>query len=98
MYSKELAANRGEIAIRAFRAAHELDDAPITVFPFEQGVACDPVGAIETMKISAPVSGIILRKAVACASQVEGDDLLVVVDSHENSGPDGVLEPGTVTD
>ncbi len=35
MLSKVLVANRGEIAIRAFRAAYELDAATVTVFPFE---------------------------------------------------------------
>ncbi|QIM16375.1 pyruvate carboxylase [Leucobacter insecticola] len=35
MFSKILVANRGEIAIRAFRAAHELGAATVAVFPFE---------------------------------------------------------------
>ncbi|KQW45186.1 pyruvate carboxylase [Nocardioides sp. Root1257] len=35
MFSKILVANRGEIAIRAFRAAYELDAKTVAVFPYE---------------------------------------------------------------
>ncbi|HSU08518.1 MAG TPA: biotin carboxylase N-terminal domain-containing protein, partial [Pseudonocardia sp.] len=35
MFRKLLVANRGEIAIRAFRAAYELDLATVAVFPYE---------------------------------------------------------------
>ena len=35
MFSKILVANRGEIAIRAFRAAYELGIASVAVFPYE---------------------------------------------------------------
>ena len=35
MFSKILVANRGEIAIRAFRAAYELGVASVAVFPWE---------------------------------------------------------------
>ncbi|WP_442971292.1 biotin carboxylase N-terminal domain-containing protein, partial [Rhodococcus sp. Leaf7] len=35
MFSKVLVANRGEIAIRAFRAAYELEAQTVAVFPFE---------------------------------------------------------------
>ncbi|MDT7579886.1 MAG: pyruvate carboxylase, partial [Pseudonocardiales bacterium] len=35
MFRKLLVANRGEIAIRAFRAAYELDVATVAVFPYE---------------------------------------------------------------
>ncbi|UAL28673.1 pyruvate carboxylase [Nocardioides rotundus] len=35
MFSKVLVANRGEIAIRAFRAAHELGARTVAVFPYE---------------------------------------------------------------
>src|SRR5689334_18703066 len=35
MFSKVLVANRGEIAIRAFRAAYELDARTVAVFPYE---------------------------------------------------------------
>ena len=35
MFSKVLVANRGEIAIRAFRASYELGASTVAVFPFE---------------------------------------------------------------
>ena len=35
MFAKVLVANRGEIAIRAFRAAYELGAQTVAVFPFE---------------------------------------------------------------
>ena len=35
MFRKILVANRGEIAIRAFRAAYELGARTVAVFPFE---------------------------------------------------------------
>ena len=35
MFSKVLVANRGEIAIRAFRAAYELGARTVAVFPYE---------------------------------------------------------------
>ena len=35
MFKKVLVANRGEIAIRAFRAAHELGASTVAVFPYE---------------------------------------------------------------
>ncbi|GAA2040916.1 pyruvate carboxylase [Yaniella flava] len=35
MFSKVLVANRGEIAVRAFRACHELDAKTVGVFPYE---------------------------------------------------------------
>ena len=35
MFSKILVANRGEIAIRAFRAGYELGAKTVAVFPYE---------------------------------------------------------------
>ena len=42
MFSKILVANRGEIAIRAFRAAYELGVASVAVFPYEDRNSAAP--------------------------------------------------------
>ena len=38
MFRKVLVANRGEIAIRAFRAAYELGARTVAVYPFEDHI------------------------------------------------------------
>jgi len=40
VFSKILVANRGEIAIRAFRAAFELGMRTVAVFPYEDRFSC----------------------------------------------------------
>jgi pyruvate carboxylase len=42
MSSKALVANRGEIAIRAFRAACELGAATVAVYPYEDRSSAHP--------------------------------------------------------
>ncbi|HEX9832317.1 MAG TPA: pyruvate carboxylase, partial [Mycobacterium sp.] len=54
MFSKLLVANRGEIAIRAFRAATEMDIATVAVYPFEDRNSPHRLKADESYQIGAP--------------------------------------------
>lgn len=51
MFAKVLVANRGEIAIRAFRAAHELGARTVAVFPFEDRNSLHRLKADEAYQI-----------------------------------------------
>ena len=51
MFSKVLVANRGEIAVRAFRAAYELGAATVAVYPFEDRNAVHRIKADEAYLI-----------------------------------------------
>ena len=53
MFSKVLVANRGEIAIRAFRAAYEMGAATVAVFPFEDRNSEHRLKADEAYQIGA---------------------------------------------
>lgn len=85
MFSKILVANRGEIAIRAFRAAYELGIATVAVYPFEDRNSVHRLKADESYQIgevaaiTAPAAGVIDRIAVSTTVQVEGGDLLAVI-------------------
>jgi pyruvate carboxylase len=50
-FSKVLVANRGEIAIRAFRAAHELNVATVAVYPYEDRNSMHRLKADESYQI-----------------------------------------------
>ncbi|SFA62086.1 pyruvate carboxylase, partial [Rhodococcoides kroppenstedtii] len=54
MFSKVLVANRGEIAIRAFRAAVELGADTVAVFPFEDRNSVHRTKADEAYEIGEP--------------------------------------------
>src|ERR1700722_7789729 len=54
MVSKILVANRGEIAIRAFRAAYELGIATVAVFPYEDRTSEHRLKADEAYQIGEP--------------------------------------------
>jgi pyruvate carboxylase len=54
MFSKILVANRGEIAIRAFRAAYELGAKTVAVFPFEDRNSLHRLKADEAYQIGEP--------------------------------------------
>ncbi|SDO19504.1 pyruvate carboxylase [Geodermatophilus sp. DSM 45219] len=51
MFSKVLVANRGEIAVRAFRAAYELGAATVAVFPWEDRNSVHRLKADESYQI-----------------------------------------------
>ncbi|MCX4094026.1 pyruvate carboxylase [Nocardia sp. alder85J] len=54
MFSKVLVANRGEIAIRAFRAAYELGIGTVAVFPYEDRNSVHRLKADESYQIGTP--------------------------------------------
>src|SRR5690606_7757692 len=54
MFRKVLVANRGEIAIRAFRAAYELGVSTVAVFPYEDRNALPRAKADESYQIGEP--------------------------------------------
>lgn len=54
MFNKILVANRGEIAIRAFRAAYELGAKTVAVFPFEDRNSMHRLKADEAYQIGEP--------------------------------------------
>lgn len=54
MFRKILVANRGEIAIRAFRAAYELGAKTVAVFPFEDRNSMHRLKADEAYQIGTP--------------------------------------------
>ncbi|ETD30919.1 pyruvate carboxylase [Williamsia sp. D3] len=54
MFRKVLVANRGEIAIRAFRAAYELGAGTVAVFPFEDRNSIHRLKADEAYQIGEP--------------------------------------------
>ncbi|HEV7726131.1 MAG TPA: biotin carboxylase N-terminal domain-containing protein, partial [Modestobacter sp.] len=54
MFEKILVANRGEIAVRAFRAAYELGAGTVAVFPHEDRNSVHRLKADESYEIGEP--------------------------------------------
>ncbi|MGA8977921.1 MAG: biotin carboxylase N-terminal domain-containing protein, partial [Pedococcus sp.] len=54
MFNKVLVANRGEIAVRAFRAATELGAKTVAVFPYEDRKSEHVLKADEAYEIGEP--------------------------------------------
>src|SRR3954470_7877881 len=54
MFAKVLVANRGEIAVRAFRAAYELGIGTVAVFPYEDRNSLHRLKADESYQIGEP--------------------------------------------
>ncbi|QCB50806.1 pyruvate carboxylase [Rhodococcus sp. PAMC28707] len=77
MFSKVLVANRGEIAIRAFRASYELGAATVAVFPFEDRNSVHRTKADEAYEIGEkghPVRAYLSVKEIVAAAQRSGAD------------------------
>ncbi|MFZ2527992.1 MAG: pyruvate carboxylase [Rhodococcus sp. (in: high G+C Gram-positive bacteria)] len=77
MFSKVLVANRGEIAIRAFRAAYELGAGTVAVFPYEDRKSLHRLKADESYQIGTeghPVRAYLSVDEVVSAAQSAGAD------------------------
>ncbi len=76
MFSKVLVANRGEIAIRAFRAAYELGIGTVAVFPYEDRNSVHRLKADEAYQIGTP------GHPVRAYLSVEG-----IIEAAKSAGP-----------
>ena len=77
MFSKVLVANRGEIAIRAFRASYELGAATVAVFPFEDRNSVHRTKADEAYEIGEkghPVRAYLSVDEIVAAAKRSGAD------------------------
>ena len=77
MFAKVLVANRGEIAVRAFRAAYELGAGTVAVFPHEDRNSVHRLKADESYEIGEPghpVRAYLDVAAVVAAAQRAGAD------------------------
>lgn len=77
MFSKVLVANRGEIAIRAFRAAYELGAGTVAVFPYEDRNSLHRLKADEAYQIGEqghPVRAYLSVSEIVAAAQSAGAD------------------------
>ena len=79
MFRKLLVANRGEIAIRAFRAAYELDVATVAVFPYEDRNSLHRAKADESYLIGErghPVRAYLSVDEIVTAARQAGADAI----------------------
>ena len=79
MFSRVLVANRGEIAIRAFRAAYELGAASVAVYPFEDRNSVHRTKADESYQIGDeghPVRMYLSVDAIVDAARRSGADAI----------------------
>ncbi|MDP9636879.1 pyruvate carboxylase [Rhodococcus cercidiphylli] len=77
MFSKVLVANRGEIAIRAFRASYELGASTVAVFPFEDRNSVHRTKADEAYQIGDkghPVRAYLSVDEIVAAAKRSGAD------------------------
>jgi pyruvate carboxylase len=77
MFSKVLVANRGEIAIRAFRASYELGASTVAVFPFEDRNSVHRTKADEAYQIGEkghPVRAYLSVEEIVAAAKRSGAD------------------------
>ncbi len=79
MFSKVLVANRGEIAIRAFRAAYELGIGTVAVFPYEDRNSVHRLKADESYQIGEkghPVRAYLSIDEIVTAAKNAGADAI----------------------
>src|SRR3954454_19923180 len=79
VFSKVLVANRGEIAIRAFRAAYELGAATVAVYPYEDRNSVHRLKADESYQIGSPghpVRAYLSVEAIVSAARNAGADAI----------------------
>jgi pyruvate carboxylase len=79
MFSKVLVANRGEIAVRAFRAAYELGVATVAVYPYEDRNAVHRIKADEAYEIGErghPVRAYLDVREIIRAAREAGADAI----------------------
>ncbi|WP_207844392.1 pyruvate carboxylase [Williamsia soli] len=79
MFKKVLVANRGEIAIRAFRAAYELGAGTVAVFPYEDRNSVHRLKADEAYQIGEPghpVRAYLSVPEIIAAAQRAGADAI----------------------
>ncbi|QBJ95135.1 pyruvate carboxylase [Rhodococcus sp. ABRD24] len=79
MFTKVLVANRGEIAIRAFRAAYELGAGTVAVFPYEDRNSVHRLKADEAYQIGEvghPVRAYLSVDEIVAAAQRAGADAI----------------------
>ena len=77
MFAKVLVANRGEIAVRAFRAAYELGAQTVAVFPYEDRNAVHRIKADEAYEIGEhghPVRAYLDIDEIIRAARISGAD------------------------
>ncbi|WP_319942867.1 biotin carboxylase N-terminal domain-containing protein, partial [Nocardia aurantia] len=79
MFGKVLVANRGEIAIRAFRAAYELGVGTVAVFPYEDRNSSHRLKADESYQIGEvghPVRAYLTVSEIIAAARYSGADAI----------------------
>lgn len=79
MFTKVLVANRGEIAIRAFRAAYELGAGTVAVFPYEDRNSVHRLKADEAYQIGEvghPVRAYLSVEEIVSAAERAGADAI----------------------
>ncbi|QZY51866.1 pyruvate carboxylase [Leucobacter tenebrionis] len=79
MFKKVLVANRGEIAIRAFRAAHELGASTVAVFPYEDRNSLHRLKADEAYligEVGHPVRAYLDIEEIVRVAQESGADAI----------------------
>lgn len=78
-FSKVLVANRGEIAIRAFRAAHELGSTTVAVYPWEDRHSAHRIKADEAYQIGTeghPVKAYLDVEAIVAVAKDAGAEAI----------------------